>query len=239
MAHITAAALRSSLMGADTSASSTSTISSDHPGVAELFAVLAYGEISAFYRLADDARMARTLEGKVALASMAAAEMNHFEMLEAALTERGFHIYEAMDPFVRALDDYHASTNPSTWLEALVKAYVGDGLAADFYREIGHSLPDEVTKTVEEVLGRTGHSEFVVHEVQQAVESSARDKDRLMLWGRRLLGEAITQAQFVLAQREALTDLVITASGDLNGVVVLFDRMQEMHAERMAVLGLV
>lgn len=239
MADITGPALRSSLMGADISESSSSKISPEHPGVGELFAVLAYGEISAFYRLADDARMARTLEGKVALASMAAAEMNHFEMLESALTERGFHIYEAMDPFVRALDDYHASTTPSTWLEALVKAYVGDGIAADFYREIGHSLPPEVAATVEEVLSETGHSEFVVHEVKRAVEASNRDKDRLMLWGRRLLGEAITQAQFVLAQREALTDLVINASGDLNGIVALFDRMQEMHAERMAVLGLV
>ena len=88
------------------------------------------------------------------------------------------------------------------------------------------------------MLSQTGHSEFVVHEVQQAIKASNRDKDRLMLWGRRLLGEAITQAQFVLAQREALTELVITASGDLNGIVALFDRMQEMHAERMAVLGL-
>jgi hypothetical protein len=60
-----------------------------------------------------------------------------------------------------------------------------------------------------------------------------------MLWGRRLLGEAITQAQFVLAQREDLTDLVISASGDLNGVVALFDGMQAKHAERMAILGLV
>lgn len=239
MADITDTALRSVLMEADTSETSSSKISPDHPGVGELFAVLAYGEISAFYRLADDARMARTLEGKVALASMAAAEMNHFEALESALTARGFHIYEAMDPFVRALDDYHESTTPSTWLEALVKAYVGDGIAADFYREIGHSLPPEVSETVEEVLSQTGHSEFVVHEVQRAVEASTRDKDRLMLWGRRLLGEAITQAQFVLAQREALTDLVINASGDLNGVVALFDRMQEMHAERMSVLGLV
>nr|GLK39860.1 hydroxylase [Rhodococcus wratislaviensis] len=226
-------------MEPNTPASSDSTIPADHPGVSELFAVLAYGEISAFYRLSEDAQMARTLQGKVALASMAAAEMGHFEMLEKALTARGFDIFEAMDPFVRALDNYHASTTPSTWLEALVKAYVGDGIAADFYREIGHSLPAEVSRTVEEVLSQTGHSEFVVHEVQQAIKASNRDKDRLMLWGRRLLGEAITQAQFVLAQREALTELVISASGDLNGVVALFDRMQEMHAERMAVLGLV
>ncbi len=43
----------------------------------------------------------------------------------------------------------------------------------------------------------------------------------------------------MLAQREDLTDLVISASGDLNGVVALFDGMQAKHAERMAILGLV
>ena len=60
---------------------------------------------------------------------MAAAEMDHFETLETALTERGHEIFAVMDPFVRALDNYHASTTPSTWLESLVKAYVGDGIA--------------------------------------------------------------------------------------------------------------
>lgn len=223
---------------ASTSVADAPVIERDHPGVAELFAVLAYGEISAFYRLSDDARMAPSMQGRVALASMAAAEMNHFETLERAISDRGLDVYDSMDPFVRALDEYHESTNPSTWLESLVKAYVGDGIAADFYREIAHTLDPEVAAIVREVLAETGHSEFVVHEVAARVKASTQDKARLMLWGRRLLGEAITQAQFVLAQREALTDLVITASGDLNGVVALFDRMQEQHAKRMAVLGL-
>jgi hypothetical protein len=213
-------------------------IAYDHPGVPDLFAVLAYGEISAFYRLAEDARMAPSMEGRVALASMAAAEMSHFETLEQALSNRGLDVYSSMDPFVRALDEYHASTTPSTWLESLVKAYVGDGIAADFYRQIAHSLAPDVAEIVRDVLAETGHSEFVVHEVSERVRASSQDKARLMLWGRRLLGEAITQAQFVLAQRESLTDLVITASGDLNGVVALFDRMQEQHAERMSSLGL-
>ena len=226
-------------LDASTDAGTGGRVASDHPGVIDLFAVLAYGEISAFYRLAEDAQMAPDLRGKVAFASMAAAEMDHFETLETALTERGHEIFAVMDPFVRALDNYHASTTPSTWLESLVKAYVGDGIAADFYREIGHSLPADVAEIVEDVLSQTGHSEFVVLEVKAAVEASTRAKDRLVLWGRRLLGEAITQAQFVLAQREDLTDLVISASGDLNGVVALFDGMQAKHAERMAILGLV
>lgn len=213
-------------------------VPADHPGVAELFAVLAYGEISAFYRLADDAKFSPSLRGRVALASMAAAEMSHFEALQTALEERGVDIFAAMEPYRQALDAYHASTEPTTWLEVLVKTYVGDGIAADFYCEIADLLAPEVSVVVREVLAETGHSEFVVQEVREVVERSPLQKDRLMLWGRRLLGEAITQAQYVLAQKEDLAELVISATGDLTNIAALFDRMQVEHAERMSVLGL-
>ena len=41
-----------------------------------------------------------------------------------------------MAPFVAALEAYHDQTEPNDWLEALIKAYVGDGIADDFYREV-------------------------------------------------------------------------------------------------------
>ncbi|MFC8048074.1 ferritin-like fold-containing protein [Nocardia sp. NPDC057353] len=209
-----------------------------HPGVNDLFAVLAYGEISAFYRLAEEAALSPTLSGKVLAAKMAAAEMGHFRTLEAALAERGVDVYAAMDPFIRALDDYHASTDPSTWLESMVKFYVGDGIAADFYTEIAGALPAEVGTVVRDVLAETGHSQFVVDEVRNAVRENRSERDRLTLWGRRLLGEAITQAQYVMAQRDELTELVLSATGDLNGMAKLIERMQAGHAARMATLGL-
>ncbi|MFI9509450.1 ferritin-like fold-containing protein [Nocardia sp. NPDC052566] len=225
-------------MGAQSSAA-LGVSSTDSPvGVTDLFAVLAYGEISAFYRLAEEAKLSPTLRGKVAVAKMAAAEMEHFRTLEAALAERGVDIFDAMAPFVRALDAYHASTDPSTWLESMVKFYVGDGIAADFYTEIAGALPPEVADVVRDVLAETSHSEFVVDEVRRAVEASRSERDRLTLWGRRLLGEAITQAQYVMAQRDELTELVLSATGDLNGIAELFERMQASHAERMAVLGI-
>lgn len=204
----------------------------------DLFAVLAYGEISAFYRLAEEAKLSPTLRGKVAVAKMASAEMDHFKTLEAALAERGVEVFDAMAPFVRALDAYHASTDPSTWLESMVKFYVGDGIAADFYGEIAGALSPDVTAVVRDVLAETSHSEFVIEEVRRAVSASRSQRDRLTLWGRRLLGEAITQAQYVMAQRDELTDLVLTATGDLNGIAELFERMQASHAQRMAVLGI-
>ncbi|MGZ6779942.1 MAG: ferritin-like fold-containing protein, partial [Mycobacterium sp.] len=46
-------------------------VSADHPGVDELFALLAYGEVAAFYRLTDEARMAPNLLGRINMASMA------------------------------------------------------------------------------------------------------------------------------------------------------------------------
>ncbi|MFE3055722.1 ferritin-like fold-containing protein [Nocardia sp. NPDC059239] len=218
--------------------SSDGRISAEHPGATDLFAVLAYGEISAFYRLAEEAKLSPTLRGRVAVAKMAGNEMEHFKTLEQALADRGVDIFDAMAPFVRALDAYHASTDPSTWLESMVKFYVGDGIAADFYTEIAGALAPEVADVVRDVLAETSHSEFVIEEVRTAVALNRSERDRLALWGRRLLGEAITQAQYVMAQRDGLTELVLTATGDLNGVATLFEHMQNSHAERMRVLGL-
>ncbi|TCJ99599.1 ferritin-like fold-containing protein [Nocardia alba] len=229
-------------MGAQTSSApeffSTEPLAADHAGVTELFAVLAYGELSAFYRLAEEAKQAPSLRGRIGVAKMAAAELAHFETLEAALTERGADAEAAMAQYQGALDSYHSSTDPSTWLESMVKFYVADGLAADFYTEIAGALPAEVADVVRDVLAETGHSQFVVDEVRSAVAASRSERDRLTLWGRRLLGEAITQAQFVMAQRDELAELVLAATGDLNGIATLFDRMQQRHAARMAELGL-
>ncbi|MGH3969907.1 MAG: ferritin-like fold-containing protein, partial [Mycobacterium sp.] len=167
-------------------------LSADHPGVGELFALLAYGEVAAFYRLTEEARMAPDLRGRTSMARMAAAEMGHFELLGDALESRGLDVVAAMSRYTSALDNYHRLTTPSTWLEALVKTYVGDALAADFYLEIADGLPDEVADVVRATLSETGHSQFVVAEVRAAVTNSTKQRSRLALWSRRLLGEAIT-----------------------------------------------
>src|SRR4029079_1497984 len=157
----------------------------DHPGINELFALLAYGEVAAFYRLTDEAKMAPNLNGWINMASMAAAEMGHYELLRDALVTRGVDVVAAMSQYTSALENYHRLTMPSTWEEALVKTYVGDALAADFYLEIADVLPDEVAGVVRAVLAETGHSQFVVAEVRPAVGASDMQHSRLALWSRR------------------------------------------------------
>lgn len=182
--------------------------------------------------------MAPNLRGRINMALMAAAEMQHYEILRDALERRGVDVVPAMTKYAPALENYHRLTTPSTWLEALVKTYIGDALAADFYLEIASALPAEVAEVVRAVLSETEHSQFVVAEVREAVAASDKQRYRLALWSRRLLGEAITQAQYVLADHDELVDLVLSSGEGLTQMTEFFDRLQRTHATRMQELGL-
>ena len=146
-----------------------------------------------------------------------------------------------MAPFVSALDEFHNLTAPSDWLEGLVKAFVGDGIATDFYREVATFLDDEPRALVDEVLQDSGHAQFAVDRVRAAIEADPTVGGRLALWARRLVGEALVQAQRVAVDREALTDLIVGGTSGSGGLVELgrlLGRLTEAHTKRMGQLGL-
>lgn len=210
--------------------------------VIDLLGAIAYGEMSAFERLSEDAKMAPGLPDKAELARMATTEFGHFEGLRQRLVELGADPFAAMEPFVAPFDAFHVRTAPADWLEGLVKAYVGDGLAADFYREIAAFLDSDTRTIIVESLSDAGQSRFVVDRVRAAIAAEPRVGGRLALWGRRLMGEALSQAQRVAAERDALTALLaggVDRPGmDLAAIGRLFTRLTENHSQRMAALGL-
>ena len=210
--------------------------------VVDLLGAIAYGEISAFERLAEDAKLAPSLSDKVALAAMASAEFAHVQRIRERLEKLGADPFEAMAPFQQGFDAFHEYTAPSDWLEGLVKAYVGDGLARDFYREIAAFLDVETRDLIIDSLEDDVHAEFVVGRVREAIARDPRLGGRLALWGRRLMGEALSQAQRVAAERDALTALlaggVDRTAMDLAALGRMFNRLTERHAHRMTELGL-
>jgi hypothetical protein len=208
------------------------------PALVDLLGALAYGELSAFDRLCHDARLAPDLAGRVAVSEIAALEFGHYRALADRLRSLGVEPVRAMAPFVSALGRFHALTNPSTWLEALVKAYVGDGLAADFYREVGEFVDASTRELINDVLAGSAGQTFVVREVRAAIAANPALRGRLALWGRRLVGEALSQTQHVLAERDALAELLMRGSGDLVGVSALITRITDKHTIRLVDLDL-
>jgi hypothetical protein len=213
-------------------------------GVVDLLGLLAYGELVAFFRLADDASLAASVTDKADLAEMAVTQFGHYQLLRARIRELGAEPQQAMAPFVKPIDAFHARTAPSDFLEGLVKAYVGDGIAADFYRVVAARMLDEPTRAlVLEVLAESGHAQFAIARVREAIAADPAVAGRLALWARRLVGEALSQAQRVAAEREPLARVLAGTDSagsplQLGEIGRMFAALTDSHAERMAALGL-
>jgi hypothetical protein len=212
----------------------------DTAGVLDLLGLLAYASLTAFFRLSDDAALAISLTDKTALAEMAVAEFGHFQLLRTRIDQLSADPKVVMQPFVAAVDAFHARTAPADWLEGLVKAYVGDGIASDFYRAVAQLLDPATRELVLTVLADTGHAKFVIARVRQAIEADPRVAGRLALWARRLVGEALGQAQRVAAEREPLARMLTggAAASQLGDIGRMFADLTDAHAARMTALGL-
>ena len=136
------------------------------------------------------------------------------------------------------MQEYHDQTAPQDWLEALTKAYVGDGIADDFYREVAAFLGDEDRELVLDVLHDTRYADFAAREIRAAIAADPKVANRMSMWARRLVGEGLSQAQRVAVERPALAVLIVAGSGDQTGVQSLLRRLTTAHTARMTAVGL-
>lgn len=208
------------------------------PAVIDLLGALAYGELVSYERITADAVIAPTLGDQVALAGIAAVKFGHFQKLASRLEELGADPVVVMQPFVEPINQLHENLAPRDWLEGLLKVYVGDGIVADFYRELSTQMAPDVAELVEEVLGDSGHDAFAIKRIQEAIAEDGKVAGRLALWGRRLMGEMISQATLVSAARPELHTLFLDAARDADNMSGLLNRLTVGHARRMDVLKL-
>jgi hypothetical protein len=208
------------------------------PAVVDLLGMLAYGELLAFDRMAADARLAPDLGRRAVLSEMAGVEIANYRRLAARLRELGADPEAAMAPFVEPLGAYHDQTEPRDYLEALAKAYVGDGIADDFFREVAVRLSSPDRELVLDVLHDNRYDEFAADEIRSAIASDPKVANRLSMWARRLVGEGLSQAQRVAGERGALAALIVQGPDDQGSVQALLKRLTVAHTARMAAIGL-
>lgn len=210
--------------------------------VVDLLAVLAVSEITAFERMAADSVLAPTFADKAAMGEMATTEFRHFIALRNRLIELGADPELAMEPFRQTLEEFHSKTKPTDWLEGLMKAYVGDGIGLDFYREISSFVDPRTRELVIEVCDDLSQSTYIVDRIRAGIAEDPRVAGRLALWGRRLVGEALSQAQRVAAERDALSTLIIGGvdrpGADLAEIGRMLARLTDSHSKRMSDIGL-
>ncbi|BCJ64643.1 ferritin-like fold-containing protein [Polymorphospora rubra] len=206
--------------------------------VIDLLGLVAYGELLAFDRMAADARLAPDLPRRALLSEMAAVEIVSYRRLADRLTELGVEPGAAMAPYVEALQSYHDSTEPKDWLEALAKAYVGDAIADDFFRAVADLLAEPDRQLVLDVLHDSQYADFAAGEIRTAIAADPKLANRLSMWARRLVGEALSQAGRVAAERVALTALIVAEVEDESGVQGLLRRLTAAHSARMVAVGL-
>ncbi|WP_258142359.1 ferritin-like domain-containing protein [Arthrobacter sp. MYb227] len=225
-----------------------------------LLGLIAYQELTAFEHLSSDARLSPTLVDRETLARLAVTEFAHYELIREIIAARGMDAQEVIAPFISAIDQMHQRTKPGDWYESLTKAYVIDGVAADFYMYIASALTDEARTLVRDVKTSDANTEWLRERLQLAIADRPDRASRLALWGRRLLGEALTQAREIGEQydywgaleRESVSPagpaIDASAAASARGershhdrgqtMTALFAKLVENHSRRMSKLGM-
>ncbi len=208
--------------------------------VIDLLGGMAYGELSAFERLATDARYSPSLADRAVLGKMAVAEYGHYEGICAKLHDMGMDPELAMAPFQRMVDAFHERTRPADWHESLMKAYVVEAITEEFYAAIAEHLDESTRSAIAGVRTSPEQVAKLTTLLRKMLAEDPRLSSRLALWGRRMVGEALTQVQRIGAKHSFLVGLrpdgtQEQAAADVAAILVTLTRN---HSRRMSQLGL-
>lgn len=202
-----------------------------------LLGLLACGEVFGFHTLAEASVRSSDFEQRVSLMHMAGVHAQAYDTVRQRLLAGGAQADPIIESFAGPLEIYNQRTAPASELEALVKAYVGTGIAADFIREVSAYLDSQTHEFVVGILAEPQPDSVAVPQIKAALAADPQRAGRLALWGRRLMGEAISQAQRVAVTQPELLALLM-GSDDLVGFQEMITRMTANHSARMEAIGL-
>ena len=217
----------------------------------DVLALVAQMEMVAFLRFAGAAADATDPERRLQIAGLAGASLARQERVLARAGEVLGSPEAALGRYVAfdgAFDEFNSRTHARGWWEELVKGYVGHGVAYDFCRIVAEALDPASREVVVDAIDGELTSESTIVLVDEATNEDEQLASRLALWGRRIVGEALSVVQVLLTDNASLQRLLAQAvaarfaeAGDdvpAAPSAWLFGQLTAEHARRMSRVGL-
>lgn len=198
--------------------------------------------LSSFERLASDGSYAPTSTESLGLARYAAQQLTSVDQLIELMTDRNIDADAAMAPFADLFASLNRHTEPSTWPQALLKAWLMCGFAHDLADRV-KVLDDEFRSVLKSARVITSKLSWHCEQLLLKVLETEPDQVSLLgLYGRRVIGETTAQGQRLLSRHaEISSQLTGQASGsmeELSASSQLIAQLVDLSAERMQKLGL-
>lgn len=202
--------------------------------VRNLLGLVGYSSLGSFALLAQDAAAAPDINTRIRLSRLAASELAEISVIEEMLG--GDH--EVMVAFAPVLKEFLVRAEPGDWWELLMRSYVGFNLLEDLLRELCNGLPDDVAVRVQPLVGVSGHADFVAETLLPILAVDEKLASRLALWGRRVVGEAMSLVHRLFQEWPVLAELLPGDGEPAAREAALIGRLQAEHARRLGRLQL-
>lgn len=136
---------------------------------------------------------APSAEARVALSEVVRIIASRGTAFARILESEDVEPQEAMRPFADTTRDFSNLIQGADWYEELLTIHVVSGLLEDFFVAIVPGLPEDDRDAMLRALrGESAHPQLVKL-LQSAILLTPRLSDRLAVWGRRLVGDALLQ----------------------------------------------
>lgn len=136
---------------------------------------------------------APSLESRVALVEAVRIHAARAAAFARVLESEPVDAADAMRPYAETTRSFADAIDGADWYEQVLALHVASGLLVDFFVAIAPGLPaDDRDAMLRALRSETTHP-LLVGLLQQAIEATPRLSDRLAVWGRRIVGDALLQ----------------------------------------------
>jgi hypothetical protein len=201
------------------------------PDLTSFLGKAAYLQLAMFENLSRVVSRAPTTEAKTVLSQAAGYALAKHQGLVQEIERHGQNAGDVMLPFTAEIDRYQRVTQGGDWYESVTSCYLTAGFLDDFLVRLASGLPASAKARVLAILEQDSGEQLIIAELLGAIEKNPRLGARLAMWGRRLVGDTMLVARWMLRPTE-------NHDSDEARIEPVFTELIAAHTRRMDALGL-